>query len=73
LTEEEKALAVALVRDEGIAPPVKITWRTFTRILSRWRWYAFVLAYILYGYSSFSGGFFAIWLVSAWFPLRTPT
>ncbi len=67
LTEEEKALAVERVRKEGIAPPVKITWGTFKRILTRWRWYAFVAAYILYGCSSMSGGFFGIWLINKGF------
>jgi len=67
LTEEEKELAVARVRNEGIAAPVKITLTTFKRILTRWRWYAFVLAYVLYGCSSMSGGFFGIWLIAEGF------
>ena len=47
LTEEEHAIALRRVRDVGIAPPAKITWRTFTRILGRWRIYAFVLGYVV--------------------------
>ncbi|KAK3385168.1 pantothenate transporter liz1 [Podospora didyma] len=64
LTEDERALAVERVRKQGTAPPAKITWGTFTRILGRWRWYAFTLGYILYGCSSMAGGFFGIWLIS---------
>jgi len=47
LTDEEHAIAVQRVQAIGIAPPAKITLRTFTRILSRWRWYAFVFGYVV--------------------------
>lgn len=47
LTEEEHAIALRRVQSVGIAPPAKITWGTFTRILSRWRIYAFVLGYVV--------------------------
>lgn len=47
LTEEEHAIALRRVQDVGIAPPAKITWRTFTRILGRWRIYAFVFGYVV--------------------------
>lgn len=47
LTEEEHAIALRRVQNVGIAPPAKITWRTFTRILGRWRIYAFVLGYVV--------------------------
>ncbi|KAK3369539.1 pantothenate transporter liz1 [Lasiosphaeria ovina] len=67
LTNEEHAIAIKRVQDIGIAPPAKITLRTFTRILSRWRIYAFVFGYVLYGCSSLAGGFFGIWLKSAGF------
>ncbi|KAK4235656.1 putative pantothenate transporter liz1 protein [Achaetomium macrosporum] len=67
LTEEEHAIALRRVQDVGIAPPAKITWRTFTRILGRWRIYAFVFGYVLYGCSSMAGGFFGIWLKSEGF------
>lgn len=47
LTEEECELSVERVRKAGKAAPVKITLKTFVRILSRWRWYAFVLGYVV--------------------------
>lgn len=47
LTEEECELSVERVRKAGKAAPVKITLNTFVRILSRWRWYAFVLGYVV--------------------------
>jgi len=47
LTEEEHAIAIRRVQSVGIAPPAKITWGTFTRILSRWRIYAFVFGYVV--------------------------
>jgi ACS family pantothenate transporter-like MFS transporter len=47
LTEEEHAIALRRVQNVGIAPPAKITWRTFTRILGRWRIYAFVFGYVV--------------------------
>lgn len=47
LTEEERALAVARVRKVGTAPPKPLTLRTFSRIMTRWRWYAFVLSYVV--------------------------
>ncbi|KAL1641091.1 hypothetical protein SLS58_006364 [Diplodia intermedia] len=64
LTEAECELAVERVRKAGKAPPVKITWKTFARILSRWRWYAFVLGYVLYGSSCQASSYFGIWLKS---------
>ncbi|KAK1830679.1 major facilitator superfamily domain-containing protein [Podospora conica] len=67
LTEEEHAIAIRRVQSVGIAPPAKITLGTFKRILSRWRIYAFVFGYVLYGCSSLAGGFFGIWLKSEGF------
>jgi ACS family pantothenate transporter-like MFS transporter len=67
LTDEEHELALKRVQNVGIAAPAKITWQTFTRILGRWRIYAFVFGYVLYGCSSMAGGFFGIWLRSEGF------
>lgn len=47
LSKEECELSIERVVKAGKAPPVKITWKTFARILSRWRWYAFVLGYVV--------------------------
>ncbi|KAK0640236.1 Pantothenate transporter liz1 [Lasiodiplodia hormozganensis] len=57
LTEEECEMSVERVRKAGKAAPVKITLNTFVRILSRWRWYAFVLGYV-------ASSYFGIWLKS---------
>lgn len=62
LSTAEKELAITRVLAAGKAPPVKITLATFKRVLSRWRWYAFVLGYIIYGSSCASSSYFAIWL-----------
>ncbi|KAK3356667.1 pantothenate transporter liz1 [Lasiosphaeria hispida] len=67
LTEEENALAIARVQRQGIAAPAPITLGTFKRIFTRWRWYAFVAGYVLYGCSSMAGAFFGIWLKSEGF------
>ncbi|KAK1758834.1 putative pantothenate transporter liz1 protein [Echria macrotheca] len=67
LTDDDKALAMQRVRAQGIAEPTRLTWATAKRILTRWRWYAFVLGYILYGCSSLAGSFFGIWLISEGF------
>lgn len=47
LTTEERALAVERVRKAGTAPPAPVTLRTFVKIMTRWRWYAFVLSYVV--------------------------
>ncbi|KEF53874.1 uncharacterized protein A1O9_10276 [Exophiala aquamarina CBS 119918] len=67
LKEEDKQLAIERVRKAGKAAPAKITLRTFKRILTRWRWYAFVLGYVLYGSSCGASDYFGIWLKSEGF------
>ncbi|KAJ9157315.1 Major facilitator superfamily [Pleurostoma richardsiae] len=62
LTKEERILAQERVRKAGKAPPANINFQTFKRILSHWRWYFFVLGYVLYGESCGSSGYFGIWL-----------
>ncbi|RFU34101.1 hypothetical protein B7463_g2257, partial [Scytalidium lignicola] len=67
LTKEELAFGLERVQKAGKAPPVPITWSKVRRIFTRWRWYALVLGYILYGTSCASTGYFAIWLKSEHF------
>lgn len=67
LTPAERQLGLERVERAGKAPPVKITFATFKRIFSRWRWYVLVLAYILYGSSCQDSGYFGIYLKSAGF------
>ncbi|RMZ76783.1 hypothetical protein DV737_g4674, partial [Chaetothyriales sp. CBS 132003] len=67
LGDEDKQLAVERVQKAGKAAPEKITFATFKRILTRWRWYAFVFGYVLYGSSCGAGDYFAIWLKSEGF------
>ncbi|KAL3482084.1 major facilitator superfamily domain-containing protein [Aspergillus californicus] len=62
LSERERELAIERVVKAGKAPPVKITLNTFKRILSSWKWYAFVAGYVLYGSACGGNGYFAIWL-----------
>ncbi|KXH65662.1 pantothenate transporter liz1 [Colletotrichum salicis] len=62
LTAKECELAIERVTKAGKAAPAGVTLATFKRVLLKWRWYAFVLGYVLYGESCQSGGYFAIWL-----------
>lgn len=62
LSDEEKEQAVERVRKAGKAAPEKITLQTFKRVLTRWRWYAFVFGYVLYGSACGAGDYFGIWL-----------
>ena len=47
LTQEEKEIAAARVLKAGKAAPEKVTVATFKRILRSWKWYAFVLGYVV--------------------------
>ncbi|KAL4811632.1 major facilitator superfamily domain-containing protein [Aspergillus spinulosporus] len=62
LNEKERDLAKERVTRAGKAPPVRVTLGTIKRILGSWKWYAFVLGYVLYGSSCGGNGYFAIWL-----------
>lgn len=62
LTDSERELALERSLGAGKAPPVKMSVATFKRIFSRWRWYAFVLGYVLYGTGCQASGYFGIWL-----------
>ncbi|KAB8305141.1 hypothetical protein EYC80_004435 [Monilinia laxa] len=64
LTKNDCSLAVERVEKAGKAPPVPITWAKIRRMFTRWRWYALVLGYILYGTSCAASGYFGIWLKS---------
>ncbi|KAH8807539.1 pantothenate transporter liz1 [Xylogone sp. PMI_703] len=67
LSKEELTLGLERVQKAGKAPPVPITWFKVKRIFTRWRWYALVLGYILYGTSCQNSGYFGIWLKSEHF------
>ena len=47
LTQAERDLAEERVRKAGKAAPVKVTLNTFKKILSSWKWYAFVIGYVV--------------------------
>lgn len=47
LTQEEKDIAAARVLKAGKAAPEKVTVATFKRILRSWKWYTFVLGYVV--------------------------
>ncbi|KAI8160170.1 hypothetical protein K4K49_003220 [Colletotrichum sp. SAR 10_70] len=64
LTAKECELAIERVQKAGKAAPAGVTFATFKRVLSKWRWYAFVLGYVLYGESCQASGYFGIWLKS---------
>lgn len=67
LSAEEKELASERVRKAGKAAPERIQLATFKRVLTRWRWYAFVLGYVLYGSACGATDYFGIWLKSEGF------
>lgn len=67
LTVEEKDMAINRVREAGKAPPAPLTLASFKTILKRWRWYAFVSGYVLYGSSCGASDYFGIWLKSEGF------
>lgn len=64
LNETEKRLAIERVEKAGKAAPQKISLATFQRVLTRWRWYTFVLGYVLYGSACQASSYFGIWLKS---------
>lgn len=47
LSQRDREVAIERVQKEGKAPPVRITLDTFKNILSRWKWYMFVLGYVV--------------------------
>ena len=47
LTKQERELATERVLRAGKANPVEITIATFKKILSSWKWYAFVMGYVV--------------------------
>lgn len=55
LSAEERELAIERVRRAGKAAPVKIRLATFKAILSSWKWYGFVIGYVV-------GSFVLMWL-----------
>ena len=67
LSDEDKQLAIDRVQKAGKAAPAKITLATFKRVLTGWRWYAFVLGYVLYGSACGASDYFGIWLKSEGF------
>lgn len=59
LTQEERDLAAERVQKAGKAAPVNITVKTFKKILSSWRWYAFVIGYVVRCCEFFRSNLFA--------------
>lgn len=47
LTAKECELAIDRVTKAGKAAPAGVTLATFKRVLLKWRWYAFVLGYVV--------------------------
>ncbi|KAM5354956.1 hypothetical protein ACJ41O_001602 [Fusarium nematophilum] len=64
LSRRECELAVERVQKAGKAKPAGVNLQTVKRVLTKWRWYAFVFAYIVYGESCQANGYFGIWLKS---------
>lgn len=52
LTAKECELAIERVQKAGKAAPAGVTFATFKRVLSKWRWYAFVLGYVVSAYQA---------------------
>ncbi|THV06054.1 pantothenate transporter liz1 [Dendrothele bispora CBS 962.96] len=66
LTTEEKAFALERAKSLGKSQPgeKKLDWSLIKRALSSWRYFAFVLGYIVYGTSCQATGYFGIWMKS---------
>lgn len=47
LTPAECQMAIDRVTKAGKAAPAGVTLQTFKRVLTKWRWYAFVLGYVV--------------------------
>lgn len=47
ITGEEKELALERIRKACKAPPARITLATVKRTFGSWKWYAFVLGYVV--------------------------
>lgn len=47
LTTRECELAIDRVQKAGKAKPAGVNFQTIKRVLTKWRWYAFVFAYIV--------------------------
>lgn len=62
LSNDEKQLAIDRVRRSGKAAPAKLTLATIRQVLTGWHWYAFVLAYVVYGSACQASSYFGIWL-----------
>lgn len=62
LSEKERSLAAERVQNSGKAAPAKVTAKTFKKILSSWKWYAFVLGYVVSTNQKTPSGFSRHWL-----------
>lgn len=56
LTPAECELAISRVQKAGKAAPKGVDLQTFKRVLSKWRWYAFVPGYVV-SFTSIVGGY----------------
>ncbi|PBL00916.1 pantothenate transporter liz1 [Armillaria gallica] len=67
LTEEEKKFALdrAIALGKSQAGEKKIGFSLVKRMLTTWKWYAFVLGYVIYGTSCQAGDYFSIWMKAA--------
>lgn len=50
LTSKECDIAIERVQKAGKAAPAGVTLETFRRVLTKWRWYAFVVGYVVSRY-----------------------
>ncbi|KAK0233316.1 hypothetical protein IW262DRAFT_68104 [Armillaria fumosa] len=67
LTEEEKKFALdkAIALGKSQAGERKFGFSLVKRMLTTWKWYAFVLGYVVYGTSCQAGDYFSIWMKAA--------
>ncbi|KAK0245922.1 pantothenate transporter liz1 [Armillaria nabsnona] len=67
LTEEEKKFALdrAIALGKSQAGEKKFGFSLVKRMLMTWKWYAFVLGYVVYGTSCQAGDYFSIWMKAA--------
>ncbi|KAK0456374.1 pantothenate transporter liz1 [Armillaria borealis] len=67
LTEEEKKFALdrAIALGKSQAGEKRFGFSLAKRMLTTWKWYAFVIVYVVYGTSCQAGDYFSIWMKAA--------
>ncbi len=67
ITEEERQMAIQRCANVGrVEIGTLMNWPFFKRLLTRWRFWMLIIAYIFYGNSCQANSYFAIYLSKCW-------